>query len=99
MYNSKIPCFFLFSAIFCWIIPLNASAEEILLPEGFSQRITLQPAVTKVIEEDDLKDALKSLNIMHGKMAENGWELYDLIEYIDDEDFEGFFVTYKKKKK
>ena len=84
--------------IFCCYVPGTLYADELLTPESFTKRITLQPAVTKIIEEDDLILALKKLNILHGVMAEDGWELFTLIEFIDDEHFEGFFVTYKKKK-
>jgi len=58
----------------------------------------MKPAITKIIEEDDVEKALIILNKMHSNMAEDGWELYQLMEFIDDEDFEGFFVTYKKQK-
>lgn len=72
------------------------ASEKMLTPENFSTRVTLQPSITKLIEEDDVETALKMLNIMHSKMAEKGWILFDLLEFIDDEDFEGFFVTYIK---
>lgn len=76
----------------------NIMAAASPLPEDYKTSITMQPAITKVIIEDDIQDALIMLNKMHSVMAENGWELYQLIEYLDDEDFEGFFVTYKKSK-
>ena len=74
------------------------SASSSPLPEDFKSATAMQPAVTKVIEEDDVEDALVILNRMHSDMAEEGWEFYQLMEFIDDEDFEGFFVTYKKQK-
>ncbi len=73
-------------------------AFSTLLPEDFKNSVTMQPAITKIIEEDDVENALVILNKMHSDMAEEGWELYQVMEYIDDEDFEGFFVTYKKLK-
>jgi len=94
--GSTVTLLTLLLYMFC--LQPKASAEEMLTPESFVKHITLQPAITKLIEDDDLQSALKKVNILHGKMAEQGWELFGLIEFIDDEDFEGFFVTYKKKK-
>jgi len=77
---------------------IAASTTSSPLPEDFKFAITMKPAITKIIEEDDVEKALIILNKMHSNMAEDGWELYQLMEFIDDEDFEGFFVTYKKQK-
>ncbi len=88
---------------FCCIMSIMVSvvsyvqAEE-LLPEDFTKKISLQPAITKIIEDDELKRAMQKLNTLHGEMAMDGWDLFSVIEYIDDGDFEGFFVTYVKSK-
>lgn len=75
----------------------TAYSEEFITPESFTDQVTLQPVITKLIEEDDIEKALQELNILHGAMAEEGWALHSLVEYVDDEDFEGFIVTYKRK--
>ena len=76
---------------------MNMHGEE-LLPENFTKKISLQPAITKIIKDDKLKRALGKLNSLHGEMATEGWVLFSIMEYIDDGDFEGFFVTYVKAK-
>lgn len=75
----------------------GVSADEVLMPENYFQEITLQPVITKLIEDDDPEDALYKLNLLHGQMAEDGWEFLELVEFYDSGDFEGFFVTYKKQ--
>jgi len=88
---------------FCCIIfviislPLLVHAEE-LLPENFTKKIALQPAITKIIKDDKLRRAVQKINSLHGEMATDGWVLFSVVEYIDDGDFEGFFVTYVKSK-
>jgi len=77
----------------------NLNAEELFEPEKLTKRITLQPSIIKWIEEDDVKTALKKLNELHSRMADEGWILYETFEYIDGADFEGFFATYIKKKR
>ena len=74
-----------------------ATAEEEFTPESFTERITLRPALTLIIKEDNTEEAIEQLNILHGQMAGKGWVLFDLMEFVDDEDFEGFIVTYKTK--
>ena len=93
---------FLLMGIFLWVVtsaytPGIAAAQEALTPESFTQKIILRPALTLIIEEDDTEKALEQLNKLHGQMAGKGWVLFHLMEYIDNEDFEGFFVTYKTK--
>jgi hypothetical protein len=74
-----------------------AFAANAALPESFTKQVTLRPAVTITIAEDDMDEALKKLNTLHGQMAEKGRVLFHLMEFIDDEDFKGFIVTYKSK--
>jgi len=89
--------FFLIVFLFLVTASSSTNAEE-LLPENFTTKISLQPAITKIIADDNLPRALQKLNILHGEMAMEGWVLFSVIEYIDDEDFEGFFATYVKSK-
>ncbi len=77
-------------------MPAHAQAQDMLTPESYTEHITLQPVVTKVVKEEDLKTALRDLNILHGKMAEEGWEIFQILEYTDGGNFEGFFATYKR---
>lgn len=85
---------FLFTAV---MSTNGCDASTLLTPEGYTKHITLQPATTILVENDSPAAALQQLNKLHGDMAEDGWELYSVFEFVDDEDFEGFFVTYKKK--
>ena len=87
----------LFSMAISACLSSVAMAEEAFTPESFTEKITLRPALTLLIEEDDTTEAIEQLNILHGQMAEKGWVLFHLMEYVDDEDFEGFIVTYKTK--
>ncbi len=85
------------SVVISAYLPGIATAEGSITPESFTEKITLRPALTLIIEEDNTEKALNQLNILHGQMAGKGWVLFHLMEYIDDEDFEGFIVTYKTK--
>ena len=97
-YFKKSPVCFCCCIIFLPIFVSSYVQAKERLPENFTKKISLQPAITKVIEDDKLKRAMQKLNTMHGDMAMEGWELFSVIEYIDDGDFEGFFVTYVKSK-
>jgi len=89
----------LFICVFSVLVTMSVYVQAGgLLPESFTKKISLQPAITKIIEDDDLQRAVQKLNALHGEMAMEGWVLFSVIEYIDDEDFEGFFVTYVKSK-
>ena len=89
-------CGVFFLSIIASTVTVIASSRP--LPEDFKTAITMQPEVTRIIKEDDIALALTILNKMHSTMAEEGWKLYQIIEFVDNGDFEGFFVTYKKQK-
>ena len=97
-FYGKISIVFFGYMMFFVVFFVSYVQSEELLPENFTKKILLQPAITKIIEDDELKRAMQKLNTMHGQMAMEGWDLFSVIEYIDDGDFEGFFVTYVKSK-
>jgi hypothetical protein len=98
--NKGILVILLSAGLYCFLgmHVFPAAAEEMLTPENYTSHVILQPAITRIIEDDDIETALKKLNLLHGQMAEDGWVLFNIIEYVDDEDFEGFFVTYVREK-
>ena len=89
----------LFCSLFCVSTANAGNSAAFATPEGYTKKVKLQPAETMLIEEDDYDDALTLVNQLHGQMAEDGWELFDIMGLFEDEEFEGFFVTYKKKKR
>lgn len=76
-----------------------SSQQAPLLPESLTARTEMsgsQRSYTIFLKEDDPEKAAQLLNTANDEYSKKGWFLFSIIPYIEDEDFEGFFVTYQK---
>lgn len=70
-----------------------------LLPESLAARTEMasnQKTLTIVIKNEDPEKATAALNASNEEYAKKGWNLFSILTFTDDGDFEGFFVTYQK---
>lgn len=90
----------LFLVIVCYLglssIFNNVNSSQLTTPESFTQKVAFKPFVIEIIENKNVKEAVKQLDELNIKMFEEGWTLFQMIEYIDSGNFRGFIATYKK---
>lgn len=93
---SFLSLFFLFSSIGSAV----ASSEPApLLPESLAARTEMaasQKTLTVFMKEKDPNKATEQLNKSNDEYARKGWTVFNILPYIHEEDFQGFFVTYQK---
>ena len=94
---KKINLFKLFIIVFsiCLMCYSVAFSQQIT-PESFSNVVKFKPYQTEIIENDDPRGAIEALDELNAKMLEEGWALFQMLEYIDGGDFQGFIAIYKK---
>jgi len=81
-------------------VTIATSAEKApLLPESLAARAEMaasQKTITIFFKEDDPKKATINLNDSSSEYAQKGWTVFSIIPFMENGDFEGFFVTYQK---
>ena len=65
-----------------------------LIPAG-SVGSVVGPGWTVYMDGGDPRDGARNLNQLHKVMAEKGWILIDMDPRYENNDFRGFFVTYR----
>lgn len=98
---KNIILFFLSSFVLIYTLQTTAYATDDiqLLPEDIAARSEMSAShktITVFIEEDKPLIAAQKLNDSNNEYARQGWVLFAITPYVEDEDFEGFFATYKK---
>jgi hypothetical protein len=76
-----------------------AAEQAPLLPESLAARAEMasnQKTLTVLIEEDDPEKAVAALNASNEEYGKKGWTVLNILTYTNNEDFDGFFVTYQK---
>jgi len=85
--------------LFCLMQPLHvfAAPKVELLPENFKEVQTGTKTITIFLAEDDPEELAMNATVIHEEYAREGWFLFQITPYVDDEDTEGLFLTYQKK--
>jgi hypothetical protein len=78
------------------LLPNKLFCQQLDTPESYTKEILLKPYLTEIIENNNLRKAVKQLDELNSKMTVDGWVLFQMIEFIDSGNFKGFIVTYKK---
>ena len=77
-----------------------ASSEPApLLPESVAARSEMaasQKTLTLLLKERDPDKATELLNNSNDDYGRKGWSVFSILPYTHEEDFQGFFVTYRK---
>ncbi len=58
---------------------------------------TSTTTITVFLDEDDPEELAAKASAAHEDYAGQGWFLFQITPYVDDEDTEGLFLTYQKK--
>lgn len=77
----------------------NLNEPSPLLPESLAARSEMaasKKTVTIFLSEDDPEKATGLLNLSNDDYAQKGWTVFTIQPYIQDGDFDGFFVTYER---
>ncbi|MFW2365526.1 MAG: hypothetical protein ACN4GW_03870 [Desulforhopalus sp.] len=80
-------------------LPVAFAQPGPLLPESLAARAEMAASKkthTILIIESDAEKATQILNTSNDEYAKKGWNVFSIHQYIEDGDFEGFFVTYEK---
>ncbi len=81
-------------------VTIATSAEKApLLPESLAARAEMaasQKTVTIFFKEENPEKATKKLNASNSEYAQKGWTVFSIIPFMENGDFEGFFITYQK---
>ena len=81
-------------------VSIATSAEKApLLPESLAARAEMaasQKTITIFFKEDDPEKATKKLNESNSEYAHKGWTVFSITPFVENGDFEGFFITYQK---
>lgn len=91
-------------SLFCLLLNFNsadaASSEPApLLPESLAARAEMaasQKTLTVFIKEENPEKATLQLNTSNDEYARKGWNVFSILAYTHDGDFNGFFITYQK---
>lgn len=78
------------------MVPIEASCEQVPTPEALTKQIVFKPYMIEIIENKDVKKAIKQAEELNAKMFVDGWALSQMVEFIDSGNFKGFILTYKK---
>ena len=85
--------------VLCCISSANAAEIISIQPEDITRhQMETQtiPAKTIFIEVDEPEEAAALMSDSHIKQATQGWRVFDVTAYLNNEDFKGVFITYVK---
>ena len=76
------------------------SVQAPILPESISARDQMagdSKTETIFLKEKSPQKATEKLNDSNVEYTKRGWTVFTVIPYVEDGDFNGFFVIYQKK--
>ncbi len=79
--------------------PVQAAEPAPLLPESLAAREQMAASMkthTIFFKAEDPQKATEQLNQSNEEYAKRGWNVFAITPYLDNGDFNGFFVTYQK---